>query len=234
MTLLRSILLGSSVALLASSVALAADLAPQPVEPAAPVAPYNWTGFYAGLHAGGGWGRESDNQSGLFPATATATGVVSDKFNLDGFIGGAHAGYNYQIDQFVLGAEGDIDYANIKGSHPFSYTGGTYVGTLGLKSDIQGSIRLRAGYAIDNILLYVTGGVAFANGKLTTDGIGSSNTHTGWTVGGGVEYAFTENWIGRAEVRYTDFQKKTYQTIYGPVRSGWNQTTAELGISYKF
>jgi len=224
---------------LGSSAALAADLAPQPVEPQAPVVmPYTWTGFYVGGHAGYGWGHESDDQSRLFPPISVPVPPppppTADKLNLKGFIGGAHAGYNFQMGQFVLGAEGDVDYADISGSAPFGYAAGTAFGNLRLKSDLQGSARVRAGYAFDNLLLYTTGGVALANARLSTDGVGPSETHVGWTIGGGVEYAFTNNWIGRAEVRYSDFEKKNYQTLYGPVKSGWNQTTTELGVSYKF
>jgi outer membrane immunogenic protein len=217
-----------------STTALAADLAPQPVEPQAPVVmPFTWTGLYVGVHAGYGWGHERDDQSHLF-ALAPPPPPPPDRLNVKGFIGGAHVGYIYQFGQFVLGAEGDVDYADISGSGAFSYNGGTVVGSFRQKSDLQGSARVRAGYAIDNLLLYTTGGVAFANAKVSTDGAGPSNTHVGWTAGGGVEYAFTSHWIGRAEVRYSDFEKKNYETLYGPVKSGWNQTTTELGVSYKF
>ncbi|MDQ0393164.1 outer membrane protein [Labrys monachus] len=219
---------------LGSTAALAADLAAPPAEPQAPVVmPYTWTGFYVGAHAGYGWGRERDDQSHLFSQTPPPP-PPPDKLDLEGFIGGAHAGYNYQVGPFVLGAEGDIDYAAITASGPFSYNGGTVVGNLRLRTDLQGSARVRAGYAIDKLLIYTTGGVAFANAKLSTNGAGPSNTHVGWTIGGGFEYAFTDNWIGRAEVRYSDFEKKNYETLYGPVKSGWNQTTTELGVSYKF
>jgi outer membrane immunogenic protein len=238
-----------AVALFAGS-ASAADLAPQAAEPVAPVVTlYNWTGPYVGLHAGYGWGRENDNQSGLFPPSEAGpppqepqpTLLRADKFNMNGFVGGAHLGYNYQIEQFVIGAEADLDYADLKGSHNYAYSG-VATGRLRMKSEWQGSLRLRAGYAIDNLLLYGTGGLAFANGKLSDSGLlsgapyasSSSNTHLGWTIGLGAEYAFTQNWIGRAEVRYTDFQKKGYDTANGRVKAGWHQTTATLGISYKF
>ncbi|GLS21393.1 porin [Labrys miyagiensis] len=216
----------------------AADLAAAPTEPVAPaIAPYDWNGPYIGVHAGYGWGREEDNQGDLFPGFSDPRLVIAtsaDKFDLDGFVGGAHAGYNYQIDRFVLGVEGDLDYTNLSGSARAVYAGGAVVRTLELKTDWQGSARLRAGYAIDNLLLYATGGVAFANAKLTTAGQDSSNTHIGWTVGLGAEYAFTPSWIGRAEIRYSDFSKKSYETVDGPVKAGWNQTTATLGVSYKF
>ncbi|OCC03638.1 hypothetical protein BA190_18095 [Labrys sp. WJW] len=231
-----------AAALFAGS-ASAADLAPQAAEPVAPVATlYDWTGPYVGLHAGYGWGREDDNQSHLFSENGPVATNVADKFNMNGFVGGAHAGYNYQIDQFVIGGEADIDYTDLKGSHLYSYSGGSVTGRLQMKSEWQGSLRVRAGYAIDNILLYATGGVAFANGKLSDRGqsfgtpyaSSDDNTHIGWTVGLGAEYAFTQNWIGRAEVRYSDFQKKGYETANGRVKAGWNQTTATVGVSYKF
>ncbi|OCC01062.1 hypothetical protein BA190_30695 [Labrys sp. WJW] len=227
-------------ALLCSTSVYAADLAAQAVEPVPPVVtPYNWSGPYVGLHAGYGWGRENDDQSKLFPTvTPTTTAVAevlsatADKFDLSGFVGGAHAGYNYQINEFVIGVEGDIDYSNLNGSAHANY-GGT-LRTLKLKTEWQGSARARIGYAFDNILVYATGGLALANAKLSTAGADSSNTHVGWTVGLGAEYAFTQNWIGRLEVRYSDFNKKSYATPDGRVKADWNQTTVTAGISYKF
>lgn len=220
----------------AAGSASAADLAMQAADPVPPVAaPFDWSGPYIGLHAGYGWGRENDDQSSLSengPVTPPQT-PPADHFSLGGFVGGAHAGYNYQMNQFVIGGEADIDYTALDGSHRYDLGGGN-TGTLKFKTDWQGSARLRAGYAIDNFLLYATGGIAFANGKLTAGGFHDSNTHVGWTIGAGAEYAFTQNWIGRAEVRYSDFSKQTYQTVDGPVKVDWNQTTATVGISYKF
>lgn len=250
------------VAAFIADAAFAADLAPQPVEPD-PVAyaPFDWSGPYLGLHAGYGWGRNDthfsengptfpNSENGPAPAPAPlpfARSVIggagaSDHYDMDGFVGGFHAGYNYQINQFVIGVEGDIDYTGLKGSGTYSYFGGGWSGKLEQKSKWQGSARLRAGYAIDNILIYGTGGVAFAHGELTNSGnyFGSlydtddSNTHVGWTIGAGVEYAFTQNWIGRAEVRYTDFGKETYDVAIPAIDSGWDQTTVTLGLSYKF
>ena len=221
--------------------ASAADLAIAPAEPVAPATIYDWTGPYVGAHVGFGWGRERDDQSRLFPPETdpgTGGGGV-DKYDMDGFLGGVHAGYNYQTAQFVLGAEGDIDYSGFKGTGHGTYLGGTVPRTLKMENRWQGSARLRAGYAVDNVLLYATGGLALAEGKLTSSGpniatTSSSKTHLGWTAGLGAEYAFTQNWIGRAEVRYTDFQKKRYATSDGLVKARWDEVTASLGVSYKF
>ncbi|WP_413993073.1 outer membrane protein [Labrys okinawensis] len=217
--------------IVAATIAHGADLAPQPAEPAAPVAlPFNWSGPYLGLHAGYAWGREDDYQSRLFPTPVTS----GDRFNLQGFVGGAHAGYNYQIGQFVLGAEADLDATGISGSSRFSDEGGAVAGVLKLKSDVQGSARLRAGYAIDYVVLYATGGLAVADGKLSVNGVSDQNTHLGSTIGAGAEYAFMPSWIGRAELRFSDFEKKSYQTPDGPVKADWNQTSATAGVGYKF
>jgi len=231
----------ASVLALGFGAAQAADLTYEP--PVAPP-PFTWAGFYAGVHAGYAWGGEKDNQSNLFEDPRPA-----DNFDVDGFIGGVHAGYNWQAGQFVFGVEGDVDYSNIKGSEGYAgYVpnfGYDYVeGNLELKSQWQASARLRAGYAVDNFLLYATGGIAFGDGKLSSNGydynaesnFGSddTNTHVGWTIGAGAEYAFTPNWIGRAELRYTDFGSKTYQLLEGPVDASWTQTAVTVGVSYKF
>lgn len=231
----------ASVLALGLGAAQAADLVPEPVVVAPAV--FNWAGFYAGVHAGYAWGDQDDNQSILFDDPP----LPADSFNVDGFIGGVHGGYNWQMDQFVFGVEGDIDYTNIKGSE--GYAGfvpgfGDIEGNLELKSQWQASARLRAGYAFDNFLVYATGGIAFADGKLTSSGYNfdapgnfssdDSNTHVGWTIGAGAEYAFSPNWIARAELRYTDFGSKTYQLLEGPVDASWDQTSVTVGLSYKF
>jgi outer membrane immunogenic protein len=201
---------------------------------------FSWTGGYVGLHAGYAWGGENDNQSDLIfiPTISSA-----DRFDVDGFIGGVHAGYNWQSGNFVFGVEGDIDYANVEGGTDFNYDG-VLLGDLSFESDWQASLRLRAGYAMDTWLLYATGGVAVGHAELTAAGTyfgtpfsnSDDNTHVGWTIGAGVEKAFTPNWIGRAEVRYTDFGSESYDLDPAGVGvdSDWNQTAVNIGVSYKF
>jgi len=236
----------ASVLALGVGAAQAADLTYEPAPVVVAPAAFNWSGFYAGVHAGYGWGSEDDNQSNLFGVEEQD--ITADNFDMDGFIGGVHAGYNWQMDQFVFGVEGDVDYSNIKGSEGYAgYVpsfGESVTGNLEMKSQWQASARLRAGYAFDNFLVYATGGVAIADGKLssngnyTIDGVGfgsdDTNTHVGWTIGAGAEYAFTPNWIARAELRYTDFGNKTYQLFEGPVDASWTQTAVTVGLSYKF
>jgi outer membrane immunogenic protein len=223
-------------------VAYAADMVSESVPEALPIEPLLWSGAYLGLHAGYAWGRENDNQSDLFDSTDF--GTAADRFDLDGFIGGAHAGYNWQSGQWVFGVEGDIDYADLSGGADFSYRIRATQGRLSFESDWQASLRLRAGYAVDTWLFYATGGAALGHGELHAQGssfngpfsVSGDNTHTGWTVGAGVEKAFTPNWIGRFEVRHTDFGKESYDL--GPAGNDidvdWNQTAINIGLSYKF
>lgn len=239
------------IALMLSTSTVAAYAADMVVEDVAPeVEPLLWSGAYIGLHAGYAWGRENDNQSELFPCDYGDYDCFmgsADRFDLDGFIGGAHAGYNWQSGQWVFGIEGDIDYADISGGSDFLYY--RFVdelsGRLGFESDWQASLRLRAGYAVDTWLLYATAGAALGHGKLSASGYdgyedeafseSDKNTHAGWTIGAGVEKAFTPKWIGRLEARYTDFGKKSYDLGLGgsDIDVDWNQTAVFIGLSYK-
>jgi outer membrane immunogenic protein len=213
--------------LLTSTSAFAADLAPQAVEPAAPVVVpvFNWTGFYAGLHAGADFGQGK---------------VGNTKFDGTGFLGGAHAGYNEQFDGgFVLGLEGDIDYSSFSKSKNVGlidpFTGAAVSARAKFKNEWQGSIRARAGYAFDNFLPYITGGVAFGDEKFTINGFGSdSETRVGWTAGGGVEYAIDPNWIVRGEVRYVDLGQKDSNVIGTRIKTKFDSINTTLGVSYKF
>jgi len=233
---MKKFLLGTVALMAFATTASAADLPARVYTKAPVVAPvYDWSGFYLGGHVGYSWGHEHDNLSTVL------VGTPADRFSVDGVIGGLHAGYNWQAGHFVFGFEGDFDGSSIKGSAAFDRQG--YTGTLSLKNDWQASIRARAGYAADNWLLYVTGGVAFAGVKSTLDieddgSSSASRTLTGWTVGIGAERALSRNWIARGELRYTDFGSDTAQFVVDgdnvPTRVRFTDTRATLGISYKF
>jgi outer membrane immunogenic protein len=127
-------------------------------------------------------------------------------------IGGGHVGYDLQINQWVIGVEGSVDGTSLSNTAAIAFPDGSFL-TAHTKADIQGSIRGRLGIAFDRALIYATGGVAF--GGFNTDvtfaappffaSANRSNTRTGWTVGGGIEYAITNNWSIGAEYRFTDF-----------------------------
>jgi outer membrane immunogenic protein len=236
--IVKKFLVAASAFVFSCSAALAADLSPAPVEPVAPVASvFSWTGFYVGAQAGYGWSDTDYRFNGPVP---------NGTFHPDGFVGGAHAGYNYQFETpVVVGLEGDIEYSDIKAdfNNPFGgFSGGN------AKLRWQGSIRARFGYAIDRFLPYVTGGVSFGDFRFAGGpGIGSgftpalvswSKTMTGWTIGAGLEYAVTDNWTVRAEYRYTDYGDTT-----GSLAPAYPGTTERMkvqvqsiraGVSYKF
>jgi outer membrane immunogenic protein len=206
---MKKLLLGSIalVALSAGSPALAADM-PVKARVAPPPPIFTWTGFYVGAQIGGVWAR--DNASIENPGIPVAI-FLPFTVKADGVIGGAHAGFNVQVNQWVFGLEGSIDGTSLRKS----FTVGIcplFCGEATTKSDIQGSVRGRLGVAFDRTLLYATGGAAIATITNTYDttpfggGFASiETTRVGWTVGGGLQYAVTDNWSVRGEYRYSDF-----------------------------
>jgi outer membrane immunogenic protein len=152
---------------------------------------HDWTGFYVGVFGGGGWGRHDYSN----PASMT--------YGSSGGLLGGTAGYNWQAGRIVLGIEGDAGWANISGS-------GAPAAGLGHHSELQwlGSVRGRAGFALNDLLLYGTGGWAFGSVRNTSTNGGLVDAFTvsksGWTVGRGAEYAVSPNWSAKLEYRYTD------------------------------
>jgi outer membrane immunogenic protein len=208
------------------SAASAADLPSHKSPPVfVPVPIFTWTGVYVGAHVG--YANVHDSAAvppfGLTPNTDTA-----------GLAAGAHAGYNYQIGQFVMGVEGDVDGLTNRTTTVLGPT------IYGANLPIQGSIRGRAGIAFDRTLFYATGGGAFADIEHTYNigtGLGTfyrdSKGKVGWTVGGGVEFAITHHWIVRAEYRYSDYG---HTTDVVPILATHRdfEHLAMLGLSYKF
>jgi outer membrane immunogenic protein len=172
--------------------ALAADLSLAPIYKAPPAAmapAYNWSGFYLGVNGGGGWGRSYWRDS--------STGV-----DLSGGQVGGTAGYNWQFGQAVFGLEGDIDWSGLQGTNPSVLCPG---GSCGTSDSWLSTVRGRVGYSFGSILPYVTGGLATGDIKATAPGFtGGSNTNTGWTVGGGLEFALPGNWSAKAEYLHVD------------------------------
>jgi len=199
----------------------AADLprpAPQAAYPKAPeYRPYDWTGFYAGLNAGYGWGDSKFNPGG---ANASPEGAL---------LGGT-IGYNYQWGQTVFGVESDFDWNNAKGTT----TCALGAGSCRAQSDWLGTTRLRLGYAADRFLPYITGGAAYGNLKTSLPGTGFSDSDTkfGWAAGAGVEYAFTPNWSVKAEYLHVDLGKFNCPACGTNVK--FNEDIVRTGLNYKF
>ncbi len=218
-------LLAAGVATLAlATSALAADLpsrkAPPPVAPVVYAPVFTWTGAYLGVNAGYGWGK------------VTKSGSFFNKPN--GFVGGGQIGYNYQMGNIVLGAEADIQYSGLEAQAKADTTAIPVINGK-LRPDWFGTVRPRVGYAIDRTLLYVTGGLAYGNQKLSVDGLGSgSNTSVGWTAGAGAEYAFTNNFTGKVEGLYVNLGDHTYTFTTPAVKAGTEFGVVRAGLNYKF
>lgn len=203
---------------LSTSTAFAADLGY--VNQAAPAAAAytsasNWTGFYAGINGGYGW-AETDG------------GISFDDY--EGIFGGAQVGYNYDFGGFVLGVEGDIQLSDIGYEETVAPGFG-----LEAKLDYFGTVRARAGYAFDGFLPYVTGGLAFGGASIeATTPFGSAeidDTFVGFTVGGGLEVAVTDNVSVKGEYLYTDFGSADFDT---GIDVDLTSHVVRLGVNYRF
>jgi outer membrane immunogenic protein len=207
--------LGASLAVLVAGtgMAAAADIpgyVPPPAEQIYTPAPaFSWTGPYLGVQGGYGWAQSR------IADTANTIGA-------SGWQGGAYAGYNFQFNNnVVLGLEGDV---NISGHR------GTNAGES-IANPWNGSVRARAGYAVDRFMPYVTGGLAFGSLR-ANDGLTSETaTKAGWTVGAGVEAAVTDNVTARLEVRHTDLGTHTFGNV-GPTT--YTSNDVMVGVGFKF
>ncbi len=213
---------------------------------------FSFTGAYIGLQAGYAFGHENDNLSDALEGSAGNVGLsVADDFSMDGFVGGAYVGYNYQLpSNWVVGVEGDFNGSSYKGDEDYEGNPNPFTfaqGNLEMKSDWQASIRGRVGYAMDRTLFFGTAGVAFAHAELHDEGDerqpespafpyenSDTKTLTGYTIGLGVEHAFTDHLIGKLEARYSDFGHETFDLDRYDVEADFNQGQVLAGIAYKF
>lgn len=246
----------AAVALLGTG-ALAADLpvktytkAPVYVEPV-----YNWTGFYVGGNAGYSWGRagtdgtETGTQSvsefvafsgvlvpGFPVVTPLATTPLTGRANVNGFVGGGQAGYNWQFNKtWLFGLEADIQGSDERGSADVCAVAGCAIGTglftANYKLDWFGTARGRIGFLpTDRVLLYATGGLAYGEVSATAPLIPLSwgSTRAGWTVGAGAEAAIDQNWSIKLEYLYMDLGN-----VGGGSTTATNVVT-QLGVPVRF
>ncbi len=287
----------SAVALaLAAGSAMAADLPSRkeaPVYVPPPPPPPMWTGFYAGLNIGGGWGDNNGSSGysayydpryriGSTPTCNTNWNINHNNNNNNcswrnrnqalgpanlfflpngntlgspgGVVGGAQVGYNFQFNQFLIGAETDFQGTSLSGGgnnapqtlFPAYYNNGgsfgnnNYLVPIGAITGANislpwfGTVRGRVGYLFTpTFLVYGTAGFAYGQ----VDAWGFNNTRTGWTAGGGVEWMFAPNWSAKLEYLYADLSG-------GGVTGGfsWNYgynfhpqiNIARVGVNYHF
>ncbi|QGM45794.1 outer membrane protein [Methylocystis heyeri] len=245
---MKKTLLGATVVALAlaAAPALAADLPLRKEAPAyAPPPPVlTWNGFYAGVNIGGGWSANNNNNNWGWANNNTASGVV----------GGGQVGYNFQWNSFLLGVETDFQGTSISrdnnnaalflfgSASPFGspfIPGASFGAGAGFLPSSEslpwfGTVRGRLGYLVTpTLLIYGTGG--FAYGEVNAGWI--SNTRTGWSAGGGVEWMFMPNWSAKIEYLYTDLSS-------GGTTGGWGWNygyhihpqfnTVRLGVNWHF
>jgi outer membrane immunogenic protein len=249
---------GAAVFAVASSPAMAADLArPAPVYKAPPLMPvYSWTGAYIGLNAGYSWGDSEVSTSstrGTYFAASSIPAIAAagaQTISPNGFTGGGQIGYNWQASSaVVMGLEADFEYFGLKGSvtsgavypccAPTSFTI-----TQSVKTDWLATFRARLGYLVTpSTLLYITGGGAVTNLQgafaftdtfaAATESAASNTTQWGWTVGGGVEWAMWSGWSAKAEYLFVSFPSVTttstnLNTGFGPDPTAVFTHTADL------
>jgi outer membrane immunogenic protein len=180
----------------------AADLpvapAPRAVEYIAAPPVYNWAGAYIGINGGWGWGN---GKFTIAPGNAFPNGLSGSPHDNGGVVG-ITVGVNFQTGPFVAGAEGDWDYSAINTSTTATIC--NFSGTCQTGNNWLSTLRGRAGYALDRVLLYGTGGGAFANVQTTFNGVVNSKLQAGWTAGLGIEWAFAENWTAKIEYLFVD------------------------------
>ena len=204
-------------ALFFGNAAYAADI-PAPVYKAAPVsvALYNWSGFYIGGHAGGGWGHPTFTN---LVNTSTFGGALPGQSftqSSSGFIGGGQIGYNWQVSNWVWGLEASFAGSTIKGSST-NFVDDQFTNKLRDLLLVSG----RLGYASNNWLFYGKGGYAGASRRasvldngIVSPGVGSGSAsawHNGWNVGAGIEYGLTAHWILGVQYDYVNLSAQNYQ-----------------------
>lgn len=219
MNFVKSILLAGAATVAFAGVASAADpIMPTPVMPVAPVVTaYDWSGFYAGVNAGYGWGEAYDAAGAVIGAPASPVNQIN------GMLGGAQVGFNAQHDAVVFGVEADIQASGLSHALPGV--------TFGL--DYLGTVRARVGVDVGNgILPYLTAGVAYGQGRIAPAAGADTQFHAGWTVGGGVEFKLDQQMSLKGEYLYYDLGRKDYYA--GAVNVGHRGHTIRAGVNFHF
>jgi outer membrane immunogenic protein len=194
---------------------------PLSAQAADPIDPgYDWTGLYIGAQAGWAW---------LDPNSAAANLIQP---NSNGLVGGGYAGYNLQFNNIVFGVEGDFNGTDLSDTEACFNP----AFACNASSDWNASIRGRLGFAADRVLIFATGGYAIADYDGFTDNgtrFPDSKTLDGFAIGAGVEYAWTDNVLVRAEYRHEDFGSATMNYDV-PYSVDPDIDMVLLGVSWKF
>lgn len=242
----KFLLAGVALSAFIAGPAMAADLpvrAPAYKSPPPIVTYFSWTGCYIGGHVGGVWVQKDWSVGAGDPFFAGGQNFGSHDAN--GWLGGAQLGCNYQVGGWVFGIQGDYAWTDASGSGADALNGIAFPGAS-ISSNVKGlaSVTGRVGYAWDRFLGYVKGGGAWEKDEYSAVAgpfVGSaSQTRSGWTVGVGGEYAFTNNFTGFIEYNYYGFGNKSVTLvtpiggIYDVVDIKENKSVVKVGLNWKF
>lgn len=204
---------------------------------------YDWTGPYIGLQGGYGWGDTQPTYE--FPEE-------SGDVDYEGIVGGIEAGYNWQTGNIVFGLEADGSISGIDGSvvEPIGPNRPCNTPSLGCSADVDwfATARVRLGFALDNFLPFVSGGLAIGGVKGEFDSLpfvplacycNVDDTPIGWTIGGGLEWAATESWTLKAEYLYVNLGKPSIDgdnTLGTPGvgTDDYDFSVVRLGLNFSF
>ena len=204
---------------------------------------YDWSGAYAGVHLGYGWGDSDFTDLEGWNLFGQTFAIESD-----GFLGGVQSGYNWQSGSFVFGGEAELGYLDLGGRG--LQQDGVFNDTYGLvDGGWYAGLSARLGFAMDRTLFYAKAGGVYLDGKyLLEDGVtlagpdtlvGSETIGWGYQIGAGVEHAVTENWTLKLEYAYFDFGSETvtgFDSGGAPwdYRADLSAHTVKIGVNYKF
>ena len=213
-------------------------------------APKNWTGFYVGGHLGGGWSDDRwSDPFGSAPSGLGATDIAGfgDTTRATGPLGGAQVGFDWQTGHAVFGLQADASATNLRGDNTcFSGLGGVDCQRV---INALATVTGRVGYAWGRSLAYVKGGGAWTdatyslNGNTNALALGAESTgivSSGWTAGGGIEYALTDCWSTLLEYDYIGVSRTTVAFPMVATLSARNIAvqqeinTVKLGVNYRF
>jgi outer membrane immunogenic protein len=242
---MKRLLIAGVLAGLSPACADAADLGPYGAPPPPgnyyePVRdmPWSWRGFYVGLNTGYAWGGDD-----TVTLSGSGIGTASGSLSPSGWFGGGQIGYNAQFQSLVFGIEADLQGSNISDSFGGPIPGSPYFAQASTKVDWFSTIRGRVGYAAGPALLYATGGFAFANvdteiaaiGPGTSVSFSNDQVKTGYTVGGGIEWAFAPNWSLRSEYLYVNLGDQDFTAPGGyAAHTETDFHTVRMGLNYRF
>jgi outer membrane immunogenic protein len=204
-----------------------------------PLSYFSWTGCYVGGNAGWGWGSKESSDQVFSPGSFVGT-------HIQGGLAGGQLGCDYQFaPNWVVGIEGAGSWANVKGSSDPFFNGKA---VFNAETKWIASATARIGYTWDHWLVYAKGGVAWVGDQYSISGkffgpfnYQASESRPGWTIGGGIEWEFAQNWSAKLEYAYYDFGSNSL-ALFDPLTSptsdltriGQRVESVTFGINYRF